>query len=395
MKLTMRQRQSLSYVIRKRYQKSNKKDKTSILNEFVSNTGYNRSYARRMLGSLKRKGRKKDYGPRERIYDAQVFYPLRKIWIASDGICGQRLQPFLPELLRVLKKNKEIKVSKVVEKKLLSMGSATIDRILKPTKRSYQLKGRSTTKPGTLLKHSIPIRTFEQWDEKKPGFFETDLVAFCGESVKGEYVNGLNMTDVFIGWVLLEAVMGKAQSRVNPAIDNARKRLVYPMLGLDSDNGSEFINGILKRYCEENKITFTRIRPYHKNDNCFVEQKNYTVLRRFLGYARYDTQEQLEIIKEILKLVEPYVNFFQPSMKLTKKERIGAKTKKKHDLAKTPYQRLMETEIINDQQKQILTAYYETLNPMEIKRKINKLTEKLNKTLRYKIHDLTNLDSVT
>ena len=154
------------------------------------------------------------------------------------------------------------------------------------------------------------------------------------------------------------------------------------MLGLDPDNGTEFINWLLKRYCDQNQITFTRIRPYRKNDNCYVEQKNYTVLRRFLGYARYDTEKQLIIIKEILKLVEPYVNFFQPVMKLKEKQRVENKTRKRYDTARTPYQRLLESDILTDKQTDKLKGYYETLNPVEIKRQINKLTDKLRKTLR-------------
>lgn len=264
------------------------------------------------------------------------------------------------------------------------MGSATIDRMLSSTKKSYRLKGRSTTKPGSILKPQIPIKTFADWDEEKqrPGFFETDLVAFCGESASGEYVNGLNLTDICTGWVLLDAVMGKAQSRVFPAITNARDRLYFEMFGLNPDNGSEFINWHLKRYCEKEKISFTRIRVGKKNDNAHVEQKNYTVLRRFIGYARYDTEKQLALIREILKLVETYVNFFQPSLKLKSKQRIGSKVKKKYYLAKTPYQRLLESGVLTKKQKQKPQSYYETLNPMEIRRRISKLQRKLEKTLR-------------
>jgi len=383
--LTMRQRIAITDVIRKRYRKSNKKKKTEILHEFVSTTGYNRSYARRVLGSLKKLGRKRKYPSRKRTYDAEVFYALRKVWIVNDNICGQRLKPQIAETIRKLELFKEYQFKKRIKQKLVTVGSATIDRMLSATKRGYQLKGRSTTKPGTLLRGTIAIRTFADWkdEEKKPGFFETDLVAFCGESVRGDYVNGLNLTDVFIGWVLLEAVMGKGQFRVHKAIDQTRQRLPYQMLGLDPDNGTEFINWLLKRYCEKHAIAFTRIRPNRKNDNCYVEQKNYTVLRRFLGYARYDTNQQLMIIKELVKLIEVYVNFFQPMMKLIKKERIGSKVKKQYDTAKTPYQRLLGSEVLNEEQKQKLYEYYETLNPAALLRQIRTLQTKLYKTLRY------------
>lgn len=325
----------------------------------------------------------------------QSFIPCGRYGWQLMASAAKDSKPFIPELLAVLEKKKEIKINKTIRRKLLSVGSATIDRMLSSVKKQYKLKGKATTRPGTLLRSTIPIRTFSDWNEEKPGFMEADLVALCGESVKGDYVNGLDLTDVATGWVCLEAVMGKAQTRVNRAVDNIRERLPFPLLGLDSDNGTEFINWLLKRYCDEKQITFTRIRPYRKNDNCFVEQKNFTVLRRFLGYARYDTEEQLRITQEILALVEPYVNFFQPSMKLTKKERIGARTKKKHDTAKPPYRRLLNSGILNEEKKKELSDIYEDLNPLEMKRKINKLTEKLNKTIVTKIHDLTNMGSVT
>jgi len=388
--LTMRQKIALSGVVRRRYRHSSKKEKTRILTEFIKNTGYNRSYARRILGSLKTPGRKKKHLFRKRVYDADVFYPLRTIWIAEDCICGKRLKPFIPEVLNILKRDKDLKVKKKIEEKLLTVSAATIDRMLKATRKSYELKGRSTTKPGTLLRSTIPVKTFSDWDEKRPGFFEGDLVASCGESVRGEYVNSLNLTDVAIGWVGLEAFMGKAQVRVHKAVEDIRKRIPFPLLGIDSDNGTEFINWLLKRYCEEHKITFTRIRPYRKNDNCFVEQKNYTVIRRFLGYARYDTEKELQVIREILKLVEVYVNFFQPVMKLKEKKRIGSKVKKVYDTAKTPYQRLSDLDMVNKNKKQELKTLFDSLNPLSLKRQINKLTEKLNKAFRYKINEVTN-----
>ena len=389
--LNMRQRQALSYVVRKRYQKGPKKKKQRILDEFVINTGYNRNYASRILNSLEKPGRKKKHIIRKREYDLSVFYPLRKLWAAGDGICGKRLAPFLPELIRVLEKHREIQLEETVKQKLLTVSAATIDRILSATKRSYRLKhGRSTTKPGTLLRNQIPIRTFADWNENRPGFMEADLVAFCGEAAEGEYVNGLNMTDVCTGWVLLGATMGKGQYGVHKEVAEGKQRLPFPLLGFDSDNGTEFINGILKRYCDQNQITFTRIRPYRKNDNCFVEQKNYTTLRRFLGYARYDTKGQLTVIKEILKLVESYVNFFQPTMKLYDKQRIGARVKKKYDTAKTPYQRLLISGILNEEQKEKLKILYETINPMELKRRINKLQTKLRRTINYNLVEATN-----
>lgn len=389
----MRQRKALTGEVKKRYHGSSKKKKTKILNEFVLTTKYNRSYARRLFNQKKKRipKRKLIKLSKQRFYDKEVFVHLKKIWVIADCICGKRLKPFMPEFIQKLIDFKEIKINKKIKKKLLTISSSTIDRILSNSKRQLLLrKGRSTTRPGTLLRNMIPVRTFSDWNEERPGFFEADLVALCGDTVRGEYVNVLDMTDVAVAWELLEAFMGKAQARVHKAIDEARNRLPFPMLGLDNDNGTEFINWILKRYCDTNKITFTRIRPYRKNDNCFVEQKNYTVPRRFLGYSRFETEEQLLIIKEILKRVELYVNFFQPSMKQIEKHREGAKVKKKFDESKTPYRRLLKFDLLSKENKHKLEKLYGSLNPAELKRQICALQTKLFKTLRYKIIDATN-----
>lgn len=388
--LTMTERIILTKTIKDRYRKATKIRKSDILTEFCDSTGYNRSYARRVLGSAKKPGRPPHYGPRKRLYDYDVFLVLRKLWVIADGICGQRLAPYLPELIRVLEEKKELRISRRLRKKVMHISASTINRMLKATKKQYQLRGKSTTKPGTLLRSSVAVRTFDDWNDVTPGFFETDLVAFCGDSVQGEYINGLNLTDVATGWAVLDAVMGKGQYRVHQAIDQARTRLFFPLRGLDPDNGTEFINWLLKRYCETNHITFTRIRPNRKNDNCYVEQKNYTVLRRFLGYARFDTEEQFMLIKKLVPLVELYVNFFQPVMKLTEKQRVGTTVKKRYDTAKTPYQRVLDSGVLTEENKTKIQDVYNTLNPVELKRKINWLTVKLNRTLRYIIRDSTN-----
>ena len=392
--LNMRQKQAVTKTVRLRYKKLNKPEKSVALTEFVNTTGYNRSYARRLLGMKPKRAyhSKKEVVkiPKSRVYDKEVFKPLRKIWILADNICGKRLKPFLPDYLENLERHGELKLRKDIKQKLVQISSSTIDRMLAGERKRYNLKGKASTKPGTLLKNSIQIRTFADWDDDRPGFLETDLVAFCGGTLQGDYVNGLNMTDVATGWVGLEAVVNKAQVRVHAGIDNIRNRLPFDMLGLDSDNGVEFINYELKRYCEDNKITFTRTRPYKKNDNCFVEQKNFTVLRRFLGYARYDTDEQLKIIKEMLTLVELYVNFFQPVMKLKSKERHGSKVYKTYDVAKTPYQRLRGYGTLSEDKVRQLEELYLSLSVADLKRKISKLQDRLGKTLRYTLADATN-----
>lgn len=220
-------------------------------------------------------------------------------------------------------------------------------------------------------------------------------MAFCGGTLSGQHVWGLNFTDVETGWVGLDATMGKGQHEIHEATKRIQARLVFRILGIDSDNGSEFINGIMQRFCEKHKITFTRIRPGKKNDNCYVEQKNYTTLRNFLGYSRYDTEVELKIIRELLVLVEVYVNFFQPSQKLIYKKRTGAKVYKKYDEAKTPYQRLLKSGILKKKQREKLHKIYESWNPMRLIKKIRKLQSKLEKLNRYKLIEATNSSSVT
>lgn len=391
--LTMKEKHALTASIVRRYQKARKKEKTQILDEFVANTGYNRSYARRLIKQSQnrdfRKKRKKKV-KRQPYYDEAVKKPLIKIYAALDSICGKRLHPMISEVVGILERDGQLKLTDQVRRKLLKISPATIDRILQPTRKQSQLKGRSGTKPGTLLKSQIEIRTFAQWDNVKPGFFEMDTVAFCGQTLKGHHVWGLNFTDVATGWIGLDAVMGKGQHGIHQATQRFKKRLPFSLLGLDSDNGGEFINDIMFRYCKAQKITFTRIRPGRKNDNCYVEQKNYTTLRKFLSYARYDTKKELELCRQILKKAEVYINFFQPSQKLIKKTRQGAKVTRKHDKAQTPYQRLLKSGILTKEQKQKLHQLYEGLNPMVLLKEIRQLQAKLLKLNRYKLVEATN-----
>lgn len=278
-----------------------------------------------------------------------------------------------------LKRFGEIKLDEETREKLLKISPATIDRLLAKEKKKIELKGRSTTKPGTLLKGQIPIRTFSDWDEKKPGFLEVDLVSHDGGNLRGDFIQTLDATDVKTGWTETRAVKNKAQVWVFEALEDILDRLPFAVLGIDSDNGSEFINAHLLKYCEEKKITFTRTRPYRKNDNCFVEQKNYSVVRRSVGYLRYDTEEELRILNELYAYLRLYTNFFQPQMKLTSKTRVGSKVKKRYDQARTPYQRIIVSEDISEEKKDALKEEYAKLNPAELKREITRLQNKLIK----------------
>jgi hypothetical protein len=374
-----------------RYQRSGKQEKGLILTELVELTEYSRVYARRVLrqhGKRIKQGRQslladvrvRSSRSRSPYYDQQVKATLIKIWRVLDYICGKRLQPALPELLEVLERHNELHCDRLTKEKLLRISAATIDRLLRSERRKYELRGQARTKPGTLLKHQIPIRTFAEWNEQQPGFVEIDLVSHDGGVGAGNYCQTLDLTDVATTWTETRAVRNKAQANVFAALQKVRKDLPFGLLGVDSDNGSEFINEQLLKYCRQEKITFTRSRPYRKNDNCFVEQKNYSIVRRAVGYARYDTDEQCELLNELYSHLRLYTNFFLPTMKLKSKERIGSKLKKCYDQALTPYQRVLQTKLVSQKTKEQLRARYRLLNPAALKRKIERLQQRLNKT---------------
>lgn len=392
MRLKMRARQEVTLATAGQYRGASKKEKGAILEQFVNTTGYSRWYARLVL---RHEGRRLQLDQqtillavrgrprarkRPRIYDEKVMAALVKLWRMMDYICGKRLQPILPELVAVLERYNEFRCHRETRAKLLSISAASIDRLLKPERRKHELRGRSGTKPGTLLKKQIPIRTFAEWDDQRPGFVEIDLVGHDGGVAAGDYCQTLDLTDVASTWTETMAVRNKAQAWVFEAIKKLRQNLPFPLLGLDSDNGSEFINQYLSAYCQQEKLSFTRSRPYRKNDNCFVEQKNYSVVRRAVGYQRYDTEAQLDLLNELYATLRLYTNFFQPTMKLQSKERVGSKVTKRYDRAQTPYQRVLAAPQVAKASKELLRTKYETLNPAALKRKLTRLQERLLKT---------------
>jgi hypothetical protein len=271
----------------------------------------------------------------------------------------------------------EVELAPEVRDKLLRISAATIDRMLAPERRRLRVKGRSGTKPGSILKRQIPIRTFAEWDDARPGFCEVDLVAHDGGDPYGEFCQTLDLTCVATGWTEVRAVKNKAQRWCFQALLDVEGSLPFPLLGLDSDNGSEFINDQLFRYCTSRGITFTRSRPYRKNDNCFVEQKNWPVVRQNVGYARYDTPAELACLNELYASLRLYVNFFQPQMKLVSKTRRGAKVTKRFDQARTPYQRILASPDVSPEAKASLTRNYMELNPAELKRRIAACQDRL------------------
>jgi len=389
MRLTVKERKKAAAIVAPRYQKARKKEKGRILDEFTKLTRYGRRYASYVLRTHGKKiwinaetvlvsdVRKRKTRKKERIYDDAVVASLKKAWEMMDYICGKRLAPILKELIPRLIRFGETRLTPETKDKLMEISPATIDRILAPERKKYKIKGRANTKPGTLLKSQIPIRTFSEWNDKRPGFFEIDLVGHDGGDGAGEFLQTLDVTDVATGWTETQAVKNKAQQWVFEALKDIRGRLPFPLLGIDSDNGGEFINNQLYRYCQEEKITFTRTRSYRKNDNCFVEQKNYSVVRRAVGYGRHHTPEEQAIINDLYKELRLFTNFFQPSMKLIGKTREGSKVVKKYDNPLTPYRRVLASVDISYSDKTKLKVLYRNLNPAALKRRITKLQQRL------------------
>jgi hypothetical protein len=379
--MSQRSKRELLEVIRPRYLKANKTGKERILDEFVASTGYHRKYAIRVLKhGLKPKGRRKP--GRRKVYQGEVVQALIQIWEICGRICSKRLHPYLSEMVTVLERHHELKLSGEVKAQLLQMSRSTMDRCLKPARFEAKPHGLSTTKPGTLLKKAIPVRTFADWDDVRPGFVEVDLVAHCGESAEGQFINTLTTTDISTGWTECLAVLHRSQQLVFAAIQTMRQHLPFPLLGLDSDNGGEFINDILYRYCIQEQVTFTRSRPYKKNDQAHVEQKNWSVVRHTVGYDRFEGQEPYELLNSLYDDLRLYVNFFQPVLKLVAKEQVGKKVVKRYDEAATPYQRVLASEQVDLSVKARLCHQYLQLNPVKLRASIDEKVAKLWKIVR-------------
>lgn len=377
--MSQRSKRELSEAVRSRYLKATKKAKVKILDEFIASTGYHRKYAIRVLNQVRPRLRRKPAG-RRKVYQGAVVAALIEIWEICGRICSRRLHPFLPEIVEVLEVHNELILEPETKQLLLSMSRATIDRCLQSA-RFEPRHGRSTTKPGTLLKAAIPIRTWAEWDEAEPGFLELDLVAHCGETTAGVYLNTLTATDTATGWTECLALAHKTQAAVSQAIAELRQRLPFPLLGIDSDNGSEFINETLYRYCLAEHITFTRSRPYRKNDQAHVEQKNWSVVRRSVGYDRWETAAELALLADIYTDLRLYVNFFQPVLKLIGKERIDGKTIKSYDQAKTPFRRVLAAELPLAVMARLIHQY-QTLNPVTLRKRIDQKVAVLWKLVR-------------
>lgn len=363
-----------------RYKKAPYKEKTIILDEFCATCGYHRKHAIRLLRRFRRfiKPKAKKRGRAPVYHQEAILKPLKQIWLAANLPCSKRLKVILPLWLPGYVQSFGNLPSEVSQA-LLSISAATIDRFLHPVRIQYKTRGRTTTKPGTLLRRHIPIKT-NQWDESRPGFLEADTVAHCGQSLSGMFAYTIDCVDIATGWSEQRAVWGKGETDVLEQIKQIKKSLPFPLLGFDSDNGSEFLNHhLLKHFAQRKRpVQFTRSRAYHKDDNAHVEQKNWTHVRQWLGYQRLEDLKVVPLLNDLYRQEwRLFHNFFCPSMKLLSKERVGSKTLKRHDPPKTPYQRIMECPLIPPNVKHDLSKQLEKLNPFVLREAMEKRLKKI------------------
>ncbi len=375
----MGQRKAVTQKLAAAYRRGSRADKARILNELCELTGWHRDHARRALRETGKVRVLRARPPRRPVYSDSLVEALAVCWRVSRYPTGKRLAPMLPVLVRGLRRDGVLRLGADEAQLLCQMSPATIDRRLAPLRRLLAPRGRSHTKPGTLLKSQIPIRTWSEWDEDGPGFVEIDLVGHEGGNPLGEFCFTLTMTDVATGFTINRSVENKAAVGVTEAIDHARKKFPFPILGIDSDNGSEFINAHLFDYCSANKLTFTRSRPGNKNDGAHVEQKNWTHVRELVGYLRFDTDAELEILNAIWELDSRFSNHLLAQQKLVFRHREGSKVIKRYDRAQTPVERAIASGILGKAKVASLRKMTTAIRPADLSGAITELAQDLER----------------
>lgn len=361
--------------IYERYRKAGRKDKKAILSEFCANAGYNRKYAIRLLNGPPPGKRRRPARRRRRSYDPETLAVLTAVWEAAGYPWSVRLKALLPGWMPWIRKR--FRLQPGVEKQLLKISARQIDRRLKAQKRQRKRRLYGRTKPGYLLKHQIPVKT-DRWDVQNPGFTEIDLVSHSGNSASGEFAHTLNVTDIHTTWTESQAVLGRGEEAVQRALNEIAGVLPFRLLGVDSDNGSEFINWHLKRWCEQKDIQLTRGRPYKKDDNAHIEQKNWTHVRKLLGWERYDTREAVEAINDLYRHeLRLWLNVFLPSVKLLKKVRVGSKVRRVYDGPRTPFERMRACPQADREEVARLDERRKHLDPFQLARTIDRKLERI------------------
>jgi len=359
----------------RRYSTASKREKGIILEEFCKTTGYHRKAAIRLL----RHPCKATHHPRGRPpeYKPELIQPLKLLWELSGNLCSKLLVPLLPALIAALERHQELKLPPQVHQQLVQMSPATVDRLLRPCRHNPLHRPYTQSRSISALRSQVPIRTFGEWQNVSPGSLQADLVAHCGETTAGFYLNTLVAVDVATGWVEAEPVWGKGKQRVGTAVHKLRGCLPFGLRELHTDNGGEFLNEILYPWCGREGIHLTRGRAYKKNDQAYAEQKNWSLVRKVVGYDRYTTRAAYEQLKELYQPLRLHFNFFQPIRKLMAKERVGAKVKKVYDKARTPYERLLASGVLGKPKEHELEQLYLSLNPAQLRREIDGGLERL------------------
>jgi hypothetical protein len=363
------------------YLRSSRVRKGAILDEFVLATGVKRKTAIVLLREPP-PVRPRPRGRPGKRYGTDVAAALEWLWATNGYLCSERLVPSLPLMMDLVEAEGAWGFSGHVKEKLLKISVSTCERLLGPHKAAFRPAGRCMTRPGSVLKSQIPVRTWADWSETEPGFCEMDLVHHCDNDTHGEYIHTLTLTDVILGWTEVQALRNRSERTVASGVDSIRLRLPYPLKGLDSDGGGEFINQILFRYCQDKAILFTRGRPSKKNDQCRVEQKNRSVVRENVGYDRYEGDEALRALNAYYRALRLRVNFLQPCMILTSKERVGAKVRRHYGLAMTPCQRVLEHACVSPEMKERLKEQLASIRPAALAKEILRLREELRKFAR-------------